>query len=189
MIVYNLYGYIYLLAHLLMSNSWNAWCTVMKIFIFCPWLCCCWNLDRSWNPPWSSKVFWIARQILLSFCVNLRESAVAGLFDNCPKLRHRSFSVAIFCWMFHLIWYVRYLILDVYLPKTIQQNARPMFFWLLAIKQLSNFNILQVCWNCRMHVRHDQVSKDVLCSVCWPFVSKNHQNLNDRGADLNVLWL
>ena len=27
------------------------------------------------------------RQILLSFCVNLRESAVAGLFDNCPRLR------------------------------------------------------------------------------------------------------
>ena len=32
------------------------------------------------------------RQILLSFCVNLRESAVAGLFENCPKLRHGIFS-------------------------------------------------------------------------------------------------
>ena len=110
----------------------------LSLIVLLPKRSTCCNFDRSWNPPWSSKVFWIARQILLSFCVNLRESAVAGLFDNCPKLRHRSFSVAIFCWTFHLIWYVRYLILDVYLPKNIQPNARPMFFWLLAIKQLSN---------------------------------------------------
>lgn len=160
----------------------------LSLIVLLPKRSTCCNFDRSWNPPSSSKVFWIARQILLSFCVNLRESAVAGLFDNCPKLRHRSFSVAIFCWMFHLIWYVRYLILDVYLPKNNSTKCKAHVFLIAGYQQLNNSataGMLKLPYACSTWPSFKGRAVLGMLTIEVP----TWKNLNDRGVDLNVLWL